>query len=157
MDEATREQIRQRIEQAFSFGVPHNKALGLRTLEWKKGEIVLALPWRDDLVGNPETGVLHGGAVSSLLDAASGASVFLAMQQIRRVATLDLRIDYLRPAEARKDVHARASCYHLTRRIAFTRAEAFHPGEPEVPVAYSVGTFMVFDDDERTTARKIQP
>ena len=120
MDEATREQIRQRIEQAFSFGVPHNKALGLRTLEWKKGEIVLALPWREDLVGNPETGVLHGGAVSSLLDAASGASVFLAMQQIRRVATLDLRIDYLRPGIGER-FGLQAEVLRLGSRVASTR------------------------------------
>jgi uncharacterized protein (TIGR00369 family) len=144
-----------RVEQAFSFAVPHNKALGIRTLEWKPGEILLALPWREDLVGNPETGILHGGAITSLMDAASGASVFLAMQRIRRIATLDLRIDYLRPAEAKKDVHARATCYHLTRRIGFTRAEAYHPGEPAIPVANAVGTFMIFADDDRTTARTI--
>jgi uncharacterized protein (TIGR00369 family) len=149
------EEIRRRIEHAFSFAVPHNRALGLETLAWKPGEITLALPWREDLVGNPETGVLHGGAITSLMDAASGAAVFLAMQPIRRVATLDLRIDYLRPAKTGRAVVAHAVCYHLTQRIAFTRAEAYHEGEPRVLVANAVGTFMIFDDDARTSARAI--
>ena len=58
------------------------------------------MPYDAKLVGNPETGVLHGGAITALLDGASGAAVFAALVDIVPIATLDLRIDYLRPAES---------------------------------------------------------
>ena len=100
------------------------------------------VPYSDKLVGNPDTGVLHGGAITALLDAASGAAVFASLTDWVPIATLDLRIDYLRPAEPGRDVMAQASCYKMTKHVAFTRAVAYHD-DPEHPIASSVGTFMV--------------
>jgi len=91
--------------------------------------------------------VIHGGAITALLDGASGAAVFATLTDFVPIATLDLRIDYLRPAEAGQDVHARATCYKLTNNVAFTRAVAYHE-DPEDPIAHSVGTF---------TPRRISP
>ena len=62
------------------------------------------LPYDDKLVGNPDTGVMHGGAITALLDACSGAAVFAALDEWVPIATLDLRIDYLRAAEVGRDV-----------------------------------------------------
>ena len=59
----------------FTEGIPHNKALGLELLELERGEAKFRLPYDAKLVGNPDTGVLHGGAITALLDASSGASV----------------------------------------------------------------------------------
>src|SRR5688500_5188586 len=64
---------------AFAANVPHNAALGLEMLSVAAGEVEMRMPWSAELVGNPETGVLHGGAVTSLVDAACGAAVFLAV------------------------------------------------------------------------------
>jgi uncharacterized protein (TIGR00369 family) len=100
------------------------------------------LPYRADLVGNPDTGVLHGGVITALLDACSGAAVFAALPRLVPIATLDLRIDYLRPAQAGCAVQAHATCYKLTRNVAFTRAVAYHE-DPDDPIAASVGTFML--------------
>jgi acyl-coenzyme A thioesterase PaaI-like protein len=58
------------------------------------------------------------------------------------IATLDLRIDYLRAGDAGRDVVCRASCYKLTRNVAFTRAVAYHDDEAD-PIATSMGTFMI--------------
>ncbi len=58
------------------------------------------------------------------------------------IATLDLRIDYLRQAEAGREVLAHATCYKLTRNIGFTRAIAYHDREDD-PIASAVGTFML--------------
>jgi uncharacterized protein (TIGR00369 family) len=103
---------------------------------------VFELPYRADLVGNPDTGVLHGGVITALLDAASGASVFAALTTWAPIATLDLRIDYLRAAAAGQNVTCRATCYKLTRNVAFTRAVAYHDDETD-PIASAVGTFML--------------
>ena len=130
------------VQAAFRDMVPFNAALGLQVVDIAPGVCVLQLPWRDDLVGNPRTGVIHGGAITALLDACGGASVFLKMPKPIPIATLDLRIDYLKPATARADVFARAECYKLTRSVAFVRAIAYQSDEHDT-VASAAATFML--------------
>jgi len=122
--------------------IPHNRALGLQVLEFRRAEAVFLLPYDEKLVGNPDTGVLHGGAITALLDACSGASVFAALTELTPIATLDLRIDYLRGGDPGRDIRCHASCYRLTRNVAFTRAVAYHDDESD-PIATSMGTFML--------------
>lgn len=124
--------------------VPHNGALGLRAIDFDEGVAVMVLPYAEKLIGNPATRVLHGGAITSLLDATSGMSVFMKLGKPTRIATIDLRIDYLRPAKPDRDVVARAECYKLTRHVAFARAIA-HDGDEDDPVASAAGTFMIFE------------
>lgn len=131
--------------------VPHNRALGMEVLELAGGVAVARLPWNERLVGNPELGVLHGGAVTTLIDATCGVSVFSKIQRPFPIATLDLRIDYLRSAAPRRDVIARAECYKLTRNVAFVRAIAYHD-DPADPVATAAGTFML-----GTAGRSVMP
>jgi uncharacterized protein (TIGR00369 family) len=113
----------------------------MQVVDIEPGVVILRLPWREDLVGNPQTGVLHGGAITALLDAAGGASVFMKMQKPIPIATLDLRIDYLKPATARRDVVARAECYKLTKSVAFVRAVAYQDAEDVI--ASVAATFMI--------------
>jgi uncharacterized protein (TIGR00369 family) len=130
------------MARGFATGVPHNQALGMKILELGDAEALFELPYDEKLVGNPDTGVLHGGVITALLDGASGAAVFAALTDFVPIATLDLRIDYLRPAEVGRSVLARATCYRMGRNVAFTRAVAYHD-DIENPIAHSVGTFMV--------------
>jgi uncharacterized protein (TIGR00369 family) len=134
--------LRLKLVKGFSAGVPHNRALGLRILEIVPREATFELPYDLKLVGNPDTGVIHGGAITALIDGASGAAVFATLVDIVPIATLDLRIDYLRPAEPGRSVIARATCYKMARNVAFTRAVAYHD-DPDDPIAHSVGTFMI--------------
>lgn len=127
---------------AFRNMVPFNAALDLEALDCEFGVAVMRLPWRADLVGNPVRGVLHGGAITALVDACSGASVFFALPKVVPIATLDLRIDYLKPATPHLAVTARAECYRVGRNVAFTRAIAYHD-DPNDPIASSAGTFMI--------------
>jgi uncharacterized protein (TIGR00369 family) len=131
-----------RINRSFAELVPHNAALGLVLLELGASLAVYRLPYDRRLIGNPETGVLHGGAISSLMDACCGSAVFMALAQPMPIATLDLRIDYLAPATPERDVIARADCYRVTRNVAFVRAVAFHDDEAQ-PVAAAAGAFML--------------
>jgi uncharacterized protein (TIGR00369 family) len=139
-----RDKILPLMQQALQ-GIPHGAALGIRGLDCGAGWALLELPWDEKLVGNPDTGVLHGGAVTCLLDQACGMAVFMKLVAPTRIATLDLRIDYLGPSEPQRPLLARAECYRLSRHIAFARAEAYHEG-PRVAVAASMGTFMVFSE-----------
>jgi uncharacterized protein (TIGR00369 family) len=129
------------IGQFFSH-VPHNRALGLVIEKLDEARARLRLPYRAELVGNPENGVLHGGAITSLLDACCGAAVFMKLATPDRIATLDLRIDYLKPSLPPHDVIAEAECYKLTRHIAFVRSVAYNSSLDD-PIASAVGTFMV--------------
>ncbi|QQS13180.1 MAG: PaaI family thioesterase [Rhodospirillales bacterium] len=126
----------------FSDTIPHNKALGTIVTDVRQGAARMRLDWREDLVGNPETGVLHGGAITALLDSCSGMSVATRLTRPQPFATLDLRIDYVRPATPRQPVFAEAECFRITRNVAFTRAVA-HQGDPKDPIAASAGTFMM--------------
>lgn len=121
--------------------VPHNHALGLRLVDIGPAEATVELPYADFLVGNPETGVLAGGAVTTLIDAACGSAVFLKLGRFAPLVTLDLRIDYLRPARPSIALTCVAECYRLTRQVAFVRA-LVHQGDKSNPVASAQGTFM---------------
>jgi uncharacterized protein (TIGR00369 family) len=127
---------------AFADNVPHNKALGIVIDEVGDRWARFRLPYDPRLVGDPESGVLHGGVITALLDGCSGAAVFASLPRMQPIATLDLRIDYHGPAEVGRDVRALATCYHLTRNVAFARAIAFHDDEAR-PIATSAGTFML--------------
>jgi uncharacterized protein (TIGR00369 family) len=130
------------LNRNFHQVVPHNRALGLEMVELVDGGARMRLPYSRDLVGNPDTGVLHGGAITSLMDACCGAAVFMKLPTPVPIATLDLRIDYLRPADPGRDVNARATCFRLTRYVAFVRGVAFHDDEAD-PVAAAAGAFML--------------
>jgi len=129
--------------------VGHGKALGLEYRDSGPDWVELSLPWREELVGVPETGVLASGAIVSLIDTAGGASVWMKVGQFVPIVTLDLRIDYMRPAMKGETVIARCECVKLTRRIAFIRGVA-HGGDPERPIAHSAGTFMLNDPQRRS-------
>lgn len=122
--------------------VGHGRALGLEFREAGDNWAELSLPWHEDLVGVPETGVLASGAIVSLIDTASGTSVWVTIDRFTPVLTVDLRIDYLRPAVKGEPIIARCECVKVTRKIAFVRGFA-HGGDPSRPIALSAGTFML--------------
>ena len=136
--------------------IPHNAALGLQFVESAIGQVVVDLPYHEKLVGDPETGVIHGGVITSMFDAVSGLALLSKLPVLSRIATLDLRIDYLRPARPGKTVRCTAECYKLTRQIGFTRATA-HDGDPFDPIGSAVGSFVVFGDDKRVSHFRAVP
>jgi uncharacterized protein (TIGR00369 family) len=122
--------------------VGHGRALGIDYRRSAENWVELALPLREELVGMPETGVLASGAIVSLLDTCGGSSVWIALGHFQPIVTIDLRLDYLRPAVKGETVIARCECYKLTRQVAFVRGTA-HGGDPARPIAQATGTFML--------------
>ena len=122
--------------------IGHGRALGLDYRDSGDNWAELALPWREALVGVPETGVLATGAIVSLIDTASGTAVWVSLDRFVPIVTVDLRLDYLRPAAKGETIVARCECVKLTRRIGFVRGIA-HGGDEARPIALSAATFML--------------
>lgn len=122
--------------------VGHGKALGLNYRGTDGPWIELELPWRAELVGVEAQGFFASGAIVSLMDTCGGASVWMALGQFQPVVTIDLRLDYYRPAPRGETVIARCKVDRMTRQVAFVSGIA-HTGDPERPVARATGTFML--------------
>ena len=131
-------------------GAAHTHALGFAYEGLEGDRVRLRVPWREDLVGDPDTGVLAGGLVTALLDHVGGLAVWIALDRFEPIATLDLRVDYMRAAEPGRDLIAEARCYRLTHSIAFVRAWAFEDN-PDDPVAAAQAAYMLSASDGRAT------
>jgi uncharacterized protein (TIGR00369 family) len=131
------------LNAGFRDFIPHNKELGFSVVQasWDPSFIVAKLPFDERLVGHPDSGLLHGGAITTLLDAAGGAAVYVRLGEPTPIATLDLRIDYLKPG-IRADVFSRAECLKITKNVAFVRMAAYHD-DPADPIALGTATYMI--------------
>lgn len=132
--------------------VAHAAAIGMVDDTLPDGTPALRLPYAAHLIGDPDTGVLHGGVITALLDHTAGmvARPSELPREEAAIATLDLRIDYMGPATPGRDLWATGECYKRTRNIAFVRAWAFHDDRDD-PVATCVAAFMM---DTRNTPRE---
>jgi len=113
--------------------------LGIKVVTARENELILELPYSEKIIGNPDTGVIHGGAITTLMDTTAGAGVLCGMPEFELCPTLDLRVDYMRSAKPGQSVFARASCYRSTKNIIFMRCEAY---QLDRTVAHCVATFM---------------
>ena len=144
-----------RVLNKFLHGVRHSMVLGMELVEYTDNGLVLRLPYSEKIIGNPETGVIHGGAITTLMDQACGLAVAIALApEFDVTPTIDLRIDYMRPAEPGKDVFAFVEAYRKTRQVVFTRGIAYQD-DRERPVAHCVANFTRMGLNKQPwTARK---
>lgn len=131
-----------KMARQFTEAIPHARALGMEFTNIGDGVAEMRMPYDDRFVGDPETRVIHGGAVYALLDTTCGAAVIAHPANPGATATIGLRIDYMRPATPGQAIRTRAECYHLTRSVAFVRATAMDDDSAK-PVAVATGTFTV--------------
>jgi uncharacterized protein (TIGR00369 family) len=115
------------------------RVLGIRAVSARDNELVLELPYQEAIIGNLDQGVIHGGAITTLMDTTAGSGVLCALPEFELCPTLDLRVDYMRAAKPGLSVFARASCFRMTPNILFMRCEAY---QVDRTVAHCVATFM---------------
>lgn len=122
--------------------IPHCRAMGMKVIELRHGKGFMCVDYAKRMIGNPESRVVHGGVITALLDTLGGIVVMTAVPENTPLATLDLRIDYLRPARPGKRILASAECYKVTENIAFVRGLAYHEIDGD-PIANCTGTYML--------------
>ena len=127
--------------QAFLSVLRHCQVLGMIVEQADENGLAIKLPYSELIVGNPMTGVVHGGAITTLMDTCCGISTVCYLPEFEICPTLDLRIDYMHPAEPGKPIYGFAECYRVTPTVIFTRGIAYQD-DRNVPLAHVVGTFM---------------
>lgn len=132
----------QTLAARFNNAVPHVRALGIQITGVCADHVETTLPYRDDWLGDPVRGLIHTGVITTLVDSASGLAALAKLDRYEPVATLDLRMDYLRPALRDRALHCRAGCYRISTHIAFVRASVWQD-DAETLVATSQSVFML--------------
>ena len=125
----------------FMLRAGHMGWLGIQYRQHGENWVEMELPWREDLVGEPDTGILASGPIISMMDIATASAIWTAQKKFVSMVTVDLRVDYQRPAKPRTPVIGRGEVYKITRSMAFVRGIA-HDGDPEDPVAHVAGQFL---------------
>lgn len=136
------------LERARRFlgALRHCQVLNMQVHSADPEGIVLRLPYSSSIVGNPQTGAVHGGAITTLMDTALGMATLCALPEFEVCPTLDLRIDYMSPGAADQDLFGHAHCYRVSREVIFIRGTAYQD-DPAQPIAQVVGTYMRLGKD----------
>lgn len=147
------------IAERITTNIAHCAALSMKVVEADKGHLTLELPYSESIIGNPATRVIHGGALTALMDSACGFSVILALEEPQVCPTLDLRIDYMTSAEPDLPVYGTADVFRVTSNVVFVKGIAWQTSK-EKPIAHCVATFMRMQapktntDDQQTADHK---
>ncbi|MGE8061662.1 PaaI family thioesterase [Pseudomonas sp. NPDC089547] len=134
------------MAERFLSALKHCQLLQMQVAQADGDGITLVMPWSPAIVGNPQTGAVHGGALTTLMDTTCGMATLCVLPRFEVCPTLDLRIDYMHPAEAGKAIYGHAQCYRVTRDVIFTRGTAYQDN-PDQPICQVVGTFMRLGQD----------
>lgn len=130
------------LKQTYVARTPHMVETAMRVTDVQHARGSMLLPARPDWMGDPVRGVMHPGVLTVLADSACGLAAGATLERDITYATLDLRMDYLRPAVPERDVHCEAHCFRITRSVAFMRADVWQD-DREQPIATAQSTFMM--------------
>lgn len=120
--------------QAFFAQTPWHKFLGVRVEELRRGHARVRLPFRPEFAGNTRLGALHGGVLAALADICAITTLWTFCQPEDQSCTVDLKVDYLRPAPL-KDMIAEGEIRLRGRRLGNVAVYIHAEGEPQRTVA----------------------
>lgn len=113
------------IKQIIEEGIPIHKFLGIELLEIKKGYVKVKVPFREEVVGDIRLKRWHGGIIATIMDSVGGIAGGTHLSSFEdKIATIDLRVDYLKGAEA-SAIIVEGEIVRLGNRILVTRMKAF--------------------------------
>ncbi len=142
---ATLDELRNQFVENFSL----SKELGLTLEATDQGEAWMRLPYRKDLIGEPRSGVLHGGAISALLETTFTVAVYALHDFQKEAVTTDMRVNYMRPARPGSMVMARGKVTHIARSVIFVEGSAWDEDDAD-PLATSAGTYALMGMKDAT-------
>lgn len=135
--------------------IRHCDVLGLKASKLEGKHITIELPYSDQLIGNPDSRVIHGGALTTLLDTTCAMAIPLALGEFQVSPTLDLRIDYMTSAKPDLPIYARAEAYRVTSNVVFSKGIAFQD-DPDKPIAHCVATFMRLPKETTDASQRLK-
>jgi uncharacterized protein (TIGR00369 family) len=130
------------VRQIMDDLIPFNRHLGIRVKELRPGHAALELPFRDEFIGDPVRRVLHGGVLSTLIDTCGGAAVWTQVELEDRVSTVDLRVDYLRPAPG-ADLVCEGTVQRLGNRVGVVEMRLYSSANPGRLIATGKGVYNI--------------
>jgi uncharacterized protein (TIGR00369 family) len=119
----------EQILKAMAEQVPFNRLLGIQGESASAGACVLVLPVRPEFVGDFRRPALHGGVVSSLIDAAGGVAAWSTLGPEESVSTVDLTVDFLEPAGLAAPLRAAAQLVRKGNRVCHVRVAVTQDGK----------------------------
>jgi uncharacterized protein (TIGR00369 family) len=130
-----------------------NRLLGLKISYLRPDSAECYFPMKDEFIGNPVQGILHGGVISAVLDATGGINASISAlermkdlstleigNRLSRMGTIDLRVDYLRPGKGAQ-FRATSTVMRTGRKVAVTRMEL--KNEKDVLIAVGTGAYLI--------------
>ncbi len=112
--------------------IPFHKILGIKLIEMNNGFASFLIPFKPDLVGDPRTKRIHGGVISTAMDAAGGAAGMTTLGSEKdQISTIDIRVDYLFPGKP-EDIIAEGTIVKDGKNVIFTKMNAHHPESKEI-------------------------
>ena len=141
------------LQSVYEEKIPFNKALGLKIISLKEDNVCIKLEMKEKLVGNYKYGMLHGGVISSVLDATGGAIVSVGLlnkmvgcqleeifNRISKICTVDLRIDFLRPGQGNYFLST-GSIMRMGNKVVVIRTTLHN--DKEALIAVGTGIYML--------------
>lgn len=125
----------------FTEQVPHGRELGMQVVSVEQGQVCMRLTPQSWMFSQEDTKEICTSVLYSLADSAGGLAVFAGALELMPIATLDLRMDYLRPAIGDRALSAVATCRHLSDDVAFIHCDILSEGNREL-LATANATFM---------------
>jgi uncharacterized protein (TIGR00369 family) len=132
------QQVRRFMEEA----IPFNKYLGFKVDELGDGYAKLSCPFRPEFTGDPHRPAIHGGLLAALADVTGGTALWSSITAQDRVATVDMRIDYLRPCPL-EDLVCEAKVVRIGNRVGVVDMTITAAGTSDKPIATGKGVYNI--------------
>lgn len=149
------EAVLEKIKLYYLEMLPFNKVLGIDIdlLDYETGEAVTSFNMTKNLVGNPTVGILHGGVTASVIDLTGGLCALISCakfhegesldvigKKLASSATIDMRVDYLRPGKG-KSFQCKSRIIRAGSRIVVAKIDLYN--EKEIRIATGTATYLI--------------
>ncbi len=133
--------------------VIHCQLMNISIVNAQEGKLTLMLPYSGNILGDTHSGiidgdVIDGGALTTLMDTACAFAAATTQGDMAMTPTLDLRMDYIKPAVPGLNIIGEARAYQLSHKVIFARGLAYHEGDRGNPIAHCSASFIRIDENQ---------